>query len=167
MLPNAKHTVFLSIGSNIGDRLKNCKDAIENLADSKEITIIKKSSFYETEPWGDIEQNWFINCVVEIKTELDARNLLALLLTIEKRLGRNRVKKGGPRAIDMDILFFNGEIIKTDNLVVPHPFLHKRRFVLMPLNEVAPEFIHPVLKKTAADLLREANDTKKVIRCKN
>lgn len=167
MLPNAKHTVFLSIGSNIGDRLQNCKDAIENIADSKEIAIIKKSSFYETEPWGDIEQNWFINCVVEIKTEFDALNLLALLLNIEKRLGRNRVKKGGPRAIDMDILFFNGEIIRTDNLVVPHPFLEQRRFVLTPLSEIAPDFIHPVLKKSAADLLRQADDNKKVVRCKN
>lgn len=154
------HTVFLSIGSNVGDKLQNCKDAIENLADSKKITIIKTSSFYETEPWGDIDQDWFINCVVEIKTELDARNLLLLLLNIEKGLGRNRAKKGGPRAIDMDILFFNGEIIKTDNLVVPHPFLDKRRFVLAPLTEIAPDFIHPVLKKSVAELLKEVHDDK-------
>lgn len=165
MLPNAKHTVFLSIGSNVGDRLQNCKDAIENLADSKEITAIKTSSFYETEPWGDIEQDWFINCVIEIETELNADALLALIQNIEKRFGRNRVKKGGPRIIDFDIIFLNSEIIKTENLIVPHPLLHKRRFVLMPLSEIAPDCIHPVLKKSAADLLRQVDDNKKVVRC--
>lgn len=161
------HTVFLSIGSNVGDKLQNCKDAIENLAGSKKITIIKKSSFYETEPWGEIDQDWFINCVIEIETELNADALLALIQNIEKRFGRNRVKKGGPRVIDFDILFFNGETIKTENLIVPHPFLHKRRFVLMPLSEIAPDFIHPVLKKPAADLLMQVDDNKKVVRCKN
>ncbi|MBI5875598.1 MAG: 2-amino-4-hydroxy-6-hydroxymethyldihydropteridine diphosphokinase [Deltaproteobacteria bacterium] len=167
MPSSISHTVFLSIGSNIGDKLQNCKDAIENLAHSKGIRLIKASSFYETEPWGEIDQDWFINCVIEIETELDASALLALIQNIEKGLGRNRVKKGGPRSIDFDIIFFNGETIKTENLIIPHPLLHKRRFVLMPLSEIAPDFIHPVLKKSAADLLMQVDDNKKVGRCKN
>ncbi|MBI3756161.1 MAG: 2-amino-4-hydroxy-6-hydroxymethyldihydropteridine diphosphokinase [Deltaproteobacteria bacterium] len=161
------HTAFISIGSNIGDRFENCKKAIASLAGQEGITIVKTSSFYETEPWGEIEQGWFINCVVEIKTELVSKDLLVLLLTIEKEFGRNRAEKGGPRSIDFDIIFFNSEIIKTENLIIPHPLLHKRRFVLMPLSEIAPDVIHPVLKKSAADLLSQVNDDKKVVRCKN
>ncbi|MBI5327521.1 MAG: 2-amino-4-hydroxy-6-hydroxymethyldihydropteridine diphosphokinase [Deltaproteobacteria bacterium] len=158
------HTVFISIGSNIGDRLKNCKDAIDNLVHSKGIRFIKASSFYETEPWGEIEQNWFINCVVQVETTFDAESLLVLLQNIEMGFGRERIKKGGPRVIDFDILFLNSAIINTKNLIVPHPLLHKRRFVMMPLNEIAPDFIHPVLKKSAAELLRQVVDIKKVIR---
>ncbi|MBI5047933.1 MAG: 2-amino-4-hydroxy-6-hydroxymethyldihydropteridine diphosphokinase [Deltaproteobacteria bacterium] len=159
------HTVFISIGSNIGDRIKNCKNAIDNLAHSKGIKLIKASSFYETEPWGDIEQDWFINCVVQIETTFDAESLLVLLQNIEMGLGRERVKKGGPRVIDFDILFLNSETIKTENLIIPHPLLHKRRFVMMPLNEIAPGFVHPVLKKTVADLLKETDDNKMVTPC--
>ncbi|MBI3398583.1 MAG: 2-amino-4-hydroxy-6-hydroxymethyldihydropteridine diphosphokinase [Deltaproteobacteria bacterium] len=156
-------TVFISIGSNIGDRLENCKKAIENLANRKKIEIIKASSFYETEPWGEIEQDWFINCVVHIETTFNAEALLTLLHNIEKGFGRDTAQKGGPRVIDFDILFFNGEIIKTENLIIPHPLLQKRRFVLMPLNEIAPDFIHPVLKRSVADLLDGLDDDKKVI----
>lgn len=162
-----RHTAFLSIGSNIGDRLENCKKAIARLAGYEGIEIIKKSSFYETEPWGEIEQAWFFNCVIEIKTELVVKDLLFLLLNIEKEFGRNRAEKGGPRVLDIDILFFDKEIIQSEDMVIPHPFLHQRRFVLMPLSEIAPDFIHPVLKKNVADLLKETDDNKKVIHCKN
>ena len=158
------HTAFISIGSNIGDRLGNCKKAIKGLADNENIRLIKLSSFYETEPWGEIEQDWFINCVVNIETSLDAKALLALLQDIEKGLGRNRIKKGGPRVIDLDILFFNRDITEIKEIIIPHPLLHKRRFVLTPASEIAPDFIHPVLKKRVADLLRELDDNKKVIR---
>ncbi len=158
------HTAFISIGSNIGDKLENCRKAIERIVDGKSVKLVKMSSFYETEPWGEIEQDWFINCVVKIKTSLDAGTLLALLQNVEKGLGRNRIKKGGPRVIDLDILFFNRDITETKKVIIPHPLLHTRRFVLMPFNEIAPDFIHPVLRKKTADLLRESGDSKKVIR---
>jgi dihydroneopterin aldolase/2-amino-4-hydroxy-6-hydroxymethyldihydropteridine diphosphokinase len=159
-----KHTAFLSIGSNIGDRLQNCQKAIQNLARSKDIKLIKTSSFYETEPWGEIKQDWFINFAVKVETMLDAEDLLALLQDIEKGFGRKRIIKGGPRIIDFDVLFFNREIVETEKLSVPHPRLHERRFVLMPLNEIAPDFIHPVLKRTIKELLRDVDDDKKVVR---
>lgn len=158
------NTAFISIGSNIGDRLGNCKKAVEGFAENEDIQIIKTSSFYETEPWGEIEQDWFINCVIEIETTLDAKALLATLQNIEKGFGRNRINRGGPRVIDMDILFFNREIMESQDLIVPHPFLHKRRFVLTPLYEIAPDFIHPVLKMSVADLLRQVDDNKKIVR---
>ncbi|MEK7828704.1 MAG: 2-amino-4-hydroxy-6-hydroxymethyldihydropteridine diphosphokinase [Deltaproteobacteria bacterium] len=158
------HTVFISIGSNIGDRLENCKKAIKTLADNENIRLIKMSSFYETEPWGEIEQDWFVNCVVKIETSLDVKALFALLQDIEKGLGRNRGKKGGPRIIDLDILFFNRDITEIKEIIIPHPLLHKRRFVLTPASEIAPDFIHPVLKKRVDDLLKDLDDNKKVIR---
>ena len=158
------HTVFISIGSNIGDRLGNCKKAIKGLADNENIRLIKLSSFYETEPWGEIEQDWFINCAANIETTLDAKALFALLQDIEKGLGRNRGKKGGARVIDLDILFFNRDVTETKEIIIPHPLLHKRRFVLTPASEIAPDFIHPVLKKRVADLLRGLDDNKKVVR---
>ena len=158
------HTVFISIGSNIGDRLENCKKAIKGLSDNENTRLIKMSSFYETEPWGEIEQDWFVNCVVKIETSLDVKALFALFQDIEKGLGRNREKKGGPRIIDLDILFFNRDITEIKEIIIPHQLLHKRRFVLTPASEIAPDFIHPVLKKRVADLLRELDDSKKVIR---
>ncbi|HBR17526.1 MAG: 2-amino-4-hydroxy-6-hydroxymethyldihydropteridine diphosphokinase [Deltaproteobacteria bacterium RIFCSPLOWO2_12_FULL_43_16] len=162
-----QHTVFISIGSNIGDRLKNCKKAIENLVNRKRIKLIKASSFYETEPWGEIAQDWFINYVVQIETTFDAKAVLNLLQSIENGFGKKRIKKGGPRIIDFDILFFDEEVIGTENLNVPHPLLHKRRFVLMPLNEIASNFVHPVLKRSVANLLKGLDDSKKVARYYN
>lgn len=160
-------TAFISVGSNIGDRLENCKRAIESLARSYAIKVVKISSFYEAEPWGDVKQSWFINCVVAIETSLDGQALLALLHETEKGFGRSRAEKGGPRIIDLDILFLNGEIVKSGDLVVPHPLLHKRRFVLAPLNEIAPDFIHPVLKKPVHELLKDIDDNKKVFKVRN
>ena len=156
------HTAFISIGSNIGNRLDNCKKAIKDLADGEEVKLIKTSSFYETEPWGEIEQGWFINCVIEIETVLDAYRLFSVIRKVEEGFKRKRVKKGGPRIIDLDVLFFDREIINTEGLTIPHPLLHKRRFVLMPLNEIAPDLVHPVFKKSVADLLKALDDNKKV-----
>lgn len=157
-----QHTAFISIGSNIGNRLDNCKKAIKDLADGEEVKLIKTSSFYETEPWGKIEQGWFINCVIEIETVLDAYRLFSVIRKVEEGFKRKRVKKGGPRIIDLDVLFFDREIINTEGLTIPHPLLHKRRFVLMPLNEIAPDLVHPVFKKSVADLLKGLDDNKKV-----
>jgi len=158
-----KHIAFISIGSNIGDRLENCRNAIGSLANSKDVNLINASAFYETEPWGKIKQDWFINCVIELETNLDVHELLMLLQGVEKKLGRNNTEKGGPRVIDLDILFFNSEIIEAEEVVIPHPLLHKRRFVLTPLAEIASNFIHPVLKKSVSELLQEVDDDKKVL----
>jgi len=143
--------VYIGIGSNLGDRLANIDKALSLL--SSKCKIIKKSSIHETEPVGYKEQGKFLNGVVSVETELKADELMEFLLDIEKKLGRIREIKNGPRIIDLDILFYGDEVIDSDKLIVPHPKLHERLFVLEPLNEIAPEFIHPVLKKSVKELL--------------
>lgn len=165
------HTVFLSIGSNIGDTVKNCQMAMDLIERHEDIKIIKISSFYRTEPWGDIEQEWFVNCVARIETSSSAVHLLKRLQKIEDDLGRKRPPygsaKGCPRVIDIDILFFNNMVIEKDDLVIPHPLLHKRAFVLIPFLEIEPLFIHPVLNKTINQLKIELKDEKQVVRLEN
>ncbi|MBI5681777.1 MAG: 2-amino-4-hydroxy-6-hydroxymethyldihydropteridine diphosphokinase [Deltaproteobacteria bacterium] len=158
------HTAFLSIGSNIGDSVKNCQNTIKSIAGHEEMEVIRVSSFYSTEPWGDIEQEWFTNCVVKIKTSLHAFQLLRHLQQIERDLGREEFAKGLPRVIDIDILFFDNAVIGETILTIPHPHLHKRAFVLVPLMETDPLHIHPVIKKNIRELNQELEDRKKVIR---
>jgi len=164
---------FISIGSNLGDKINNCKRAVELLGTEDGVKVIKVSSLYNTEPWGGIEQDWFINCVAQIETSLDVYNLLKTTRLIEGLLGRRKGDKGKgqgsgrrylPRAIDLDILFYNRLVLETDGLIIPHPLLHKRRFVLTPLAEIAPDLIHPVLKRSVADLLRELEDNRRCIK---
>jgi 2-amino-4-hydroxy-6-hydroxymethyldihydropteridine diphosphokinase len=152
----------IGIGSNLGDALQNCKDAIESISRLSSVELIQPSSFYKTEPVGDIKQEYFINAVVEIKTELPARELLKTLQKIEKKMGRERSIKGGPRIIDLDIIFYGHEIIREKGLTVPHPEMHKRRFVLEPLNEIASYFIHPVFGVSVRGLKERLDDTKSV-----
>jgi len=152
----------IGIGSNLGDALQNCKDAIESISRLSSVELIQPSSFYKTEPVGDIKQEYFINAVVEIKTELPARELLKTLQKIEKKMGRERSIKGGPRIIDLDIIFYSQEIIREKGLTVPHPEMHKRRFVLEPLNEIASYFIHPVFGVSVRGLKDRLDDTKSV-----
>ncbi len=142
--------VYLSLGSNMGEREANLKAAIESLAALGKITAI--SSLYETEPVEFAAQPWFLNCVVELETEKMPRQLLAAILDIEKRLGRRRVQKKGPRTLDIDILFFGNSTVKTKGLTIPHPAMQERRFVLEPLAEIAPEMRHPILKHTMREL---------------
>lgn len=151
---------YIGIGSNLGNALQNCKCAIESLSHIEGILITRTSSFYKTEPVGIENQNYFINAVVEITTTLCARNLLQALQNIEKSMGRMREVKGGPRIIDLDLLFYGRDIIQEAGLAVPHPELHKRRFVLEPLNEIASYFIHPAFGISVRGLKNRLKDNK-------
>jgi 2-amino-4-hydroxy-6-hydroxymethyldihydropteridine diphosphokinase len=145
---------YIGIGSNLGNRQKNCLRAIE-LLEERGIIVKKKSSMYETEPWGVKNQPQFINMALEIETELEPHELLRTLKDVEKEVGRGVTFKWGPRIIDLDILLFNDLFLREDNLQIPHPLMHERDFVLKPLCEIAPERIHPLLKVSICDLLHE------------
>ena len=151
---------YIGIGSNLGNTLQNCKYAIESLSRINGINPTRTSSFYKTEPVGIEKQNYFINAVVEITTILSARDLLQALRKIEGDMGRKREIKGGPRIIDLDLLFYGQDVIREIDLVVPHPEIHKRRFVLEPLYEIASYFIHPVFGISIRGLRDRLNDTK-------
>jgi 2-amino-4-hydroxy-6-hydroxymethyldihydropteridine diphosphokinase len=147
-----KKTVYLSLGSNLGDRQANVRNAIGRLLELGD--VLEVSSLYETEPVEVTDQPWFLNCAVAVRTELMPRGFLAGILAIEKLMGRVRTQPKGPRVIDIDILLFGAQTINTPQLTVPHPAMVERRFVLEPLAEIAPEAVHPVSKKTVRELLR-------------
>ena len=159
----SEKTVYLSLGSNLGERAKNLRAAIAALADAG-VRVGKVSSFYETEPVDLREQPWFLNCAVEGKTELPASALLKKLREIETRMGSKKLVAKGPRLVDVDILLYGGETIETPQLQVPHPRMHSRRFVLVPLQEIAPQAVHPSLKRTVKQLLEETPDLSAVRR---
>src|ERR1700726_2104288 len=142
---------YLSLGSNIGDRETNLREAITRL--QSEGRGVSVSSVYETEPGECPDQAWFLNCALTLETTRTPRQLMSDILTIEQEMGRQRIQKKGPRIIDIDILLFSDEIIDSPDLTVPHPAMQRRRFVLEPLAEIAPEARHPVLKKTIRELL--------------
>ncbi len=146
--------VYLSLGSNKGDRIGYVQQATSLLGAAENISLIRTSAFYETEPWDMNSDTWFVNAVVEIKTSLSPEDLLAECKRIEHQLGRTHSdkKEYEDRTIDIDILFYNKDIINEDNLVIPHKFLHLRAFVLVPMLELNPDFIHPVLHKSISDL---------------
>ena len=148
---------YIGIGSNLGNRHENCMHAVE-LLEKRGVTVKKRSSLYETEPWGVNDQPRFINMVVQIETTLEPNELLRLLKGIEKEIGRQDSFRWGPRLIDLDILLFNTLVLNEENLHIPHPYLHEREFVLRPLNEIAPDVIHPVfhmsINKLAHNMLR-------------
>ena len=146
-------TAYLGLGSNLGDRQHNLERALELLEAGGGVEIVRRSSIYETEPQELKSQPWFLNMVVEIRTALFPMQLLARIARIESELGRQRVVAKGPRTVDIDILLFGNFVIDTPKLMVPHPGLTERRFVLEPLVELAPELRHPVLRKTMRELL--------------
>jgi 2-amino-4-hydroxy-6-hydroxymethyldihydropteridine diphosphokinase len=144
-------TVYIGIGSNLGDRGENCIRAIE-LLEQRGIPVKKRSSLYETEPWGVKDQPLFLNMAIEIETALSPRDLLKILKETEQEIGRETSSQWGPRIIDLDILLFNTDIVDEDTLSIPHPFMHERDFVLKPLSEIAPDAEHPVLHKSIREL---------------
>jgi 2-amino-4-hydroxy-6-hydroxymethyldihydropteridine diphosphokinase len=154
-------TVYLSLGSNVGDRPENLKDAIAALVDA-EVEVRRVSSIYETEPVDLQEQPWFLNCVVEAQTKLPPLDLLHALRAIEARMGSEKLVVKGPRLIDLDILLYGDKTIDTPELQVPHPRMHLRRFVLVPLAEIAPRARHPRSGQSAAEMLASAADESKV-----
>jgi 2-amino-4-hydroxy-6-hydroxymethyldihydropteridine diphosphokinase len=155
------NNVYLLIGGNMGDRLKNLSESTGWI--EKEVgAIVKKSSIYETAAWGVTDQPSFLNQVLFVSTKLSAEDVLKTILPIEEKMGRKRVEKMGPRTIDIDILFYNNEITSLPNLSIPHPHIANRRFVLEPLAEIAPAFVHPVLQKNVAELLNDCPDTLEV-----
>lgn len=151
------NTAYLLTGGNIGDRMNyllRAKEAISKNCGR----VLKQSSVYETAAWGNENQNAFLNQVLKIETPLNAVELLNAVLQIEQQLGRKREQKYGPRTIDIDILFFNEEVINQHGLKLPHPELQNRRFVLVPLNEIAADRMHPVLRKPVSQILEECSD---------
>ena len=154
-------TTYLSLGSNKGDRAHYIARAIEALG-ANGIKVMRQSRLYETEPVETTSKAWFLNCVIEAETKLLPPQLMHTLLDIERSLGRRRRVLRGPRFIDMDVLLYDDGVVSTGQLVIPHPRMAQRRFVLVPFAEIAPEARHPVLKKSIAELLEETPDRSEV-----
>lgn len=151
------NTTYLLLGSNMGNPKQKLAQASTLIA--KAIgPIIRSSSIYSTQAWGNTNQPDFLNQIIIISTQLNPQKTIRVILNIEKKMGRLRTLKNAPRVIDIDILFFNKETIATDELTVPHPLMQERRFVMTPLNELSPNFIHPVLNKSVHQLMKGCKD---------
>jgi len=150
---------FIAIGSNLGDRIANVKKAVLRAADEVKATLVFMSSFYETEPWGIKEQGPFVNAVMGVETELPPAALLAHLKSVEAGMGRQKAERWGPRVIDLDIIFYGGLVMDEKGLTIPHPSAHERAFVMVPLAEIAPDFIHPVIGRSAAEIAKSLDSS--------
>jgi 2-amino-4-hydroxy-6-hydroxymethyldihydropteridine diphosphokinase len=166
-----KVKAFISIGSNLGERVKNCEGAVKRISGNPAVKLIKKSSFYESSPWGRTDQPPFINGALEVETSLKPRELLEFLKALEVELGRRPPEtpeeRWGPRVIDMDIVFYGDQVIEEEGLTIPHPHAHERGFVMVPLGEIAPDLIHPVLKKKVSELaggLKDRGEVKRLVK---
>jgi len=153
---------FLGIGSNIGDAAANCAAAERHISDIGGVAVLRRSSLYRTQPVGFEEQEWFVNGVIEVRTALGPRPLMDAILGVEDKMGRTRNGKWRPRIIDIDILLYGQVVMDEEDLVIPHPRLHKRRFVLVPLDEIAPHAIHPAFGVSVRGLLDRLQDTNTV-----
>lgn len=158
----AQHIAYLGTGTNIGDRLQNLRQVNQEI-ERQVGKIISQSQVYTTEAWGIKDQGQFFNQVLKVHTPFTADELLKKVLDIELQMGRRRVQKWGPRLIDIDILYYDDLVISEDHLKVPHPFIVERNFVLVPLTEIAPDFIHPLLKKSNKELMESSSDGLKCI----
>jgi 2-amino-4-hydroxy-6-hydroxymethyldihydropteridine diphosphokinase len=152
--------VFLGLGSNIGKKEEYINKALTFI--SELYTVKKISHLYLTEPVSTIKQDWFLNCVVEIQTDIDPKKLLFTVKSIERKLGRTKTVKNEPRTIDIDILFYGDCVLKTKNLIIPHPLIQERLFVLQPMMDINPDFIHPVFKRSIHELYHDHPWTEKV-----
>jgi len=161
-----EHQAYLSIGSNRGDKRKNLDEAVNRLAGHERIKVMSISSFYMTEPQNFKDQDWFLNAALKIKTELGPEDLLVVLKQLEKSLDKDgKAFRFGPRTIDLDIIYYDSLVLKTGALEIPHPRMHERCFVLVPLCDIGPQEIHPVLKLSSDELLKkiELQETQKVM----
>ena len=165
MLDLDLHIAYISAGSNMGDRLQNCRKGIEALTEAGNARILAQSRIYATEPVDYQDQDWFINMVVKLETTNDPFELLDEIKRIQRAAGRKRdVIRFGPRVLDLDIIFFDDLVLDSDSLVLPHPRMHQRRFVLQPICDIDPTIVHPVLKKDMQSLLADlGKDEQKVI----
>jgi 2-amino-4-hydroxy-6-hydroxymethyldihydropteridine diphosphokinase len=158
------HITYIGIGSNLGDKLHHCEKAISEILKIDRHKLIAKSSLFKTQPIGYTSQDWFVNGVIKIETDLEAPKLLRTLKDIESLLGRTKTFRWGPRTIDLDILFFDDAEIYTEELQIPHPLIQDRQFVLVPLAEIDRNLIHPVLKKTVQELLNNFKEDQGVVK---
>ena len=162
---SAPKRVFLSLGSNLGDRRTLIRKALQALSGAG-VNVLRVSSLYRTEPVDLRNQPWFINCVAKVETELSPRGLLRLLKSMERALGRRRGTPKGPRRIDIDILLYENVVVRSRALTIPHARMKERKFVLVPLREIAPILLHPAARKTVSTMLRETADVSKVVKLK-
>lgn len=153
---------YVGLGANMGRPTSQCLEATQRMRATDGIHVVRRSSLYRSEPVGDQQQDWFVNAVVEIRTVLQPGDLLQALLTIERTMGRDREARRGPRIIDLDILLYGQQVIEGPDIVIPHPELHQRRFVLVPLHQIAPYVIHPAFGVSVHGLLDRLEDDYKV-----
>ncbi|CAN2039823.1 2-amino-4-hydroxy-6-hydroxymethyldihydropteridinediphosphokinase [Candidatus Magnetomoraceae bacterium gMMP-15] len=158
------HIAYMAVGSNIGQKLNNCINGIKNLINNTGSVLKAHSDFYKTEPLYVEDQDWFVNGVFKIKTNLDPFELLDQAKAVERDAGRDfKTIRFGPRILDLDILFFDDLVINTNKLILPHPKIHERRFVLQPICDIEPDLVHPVLNKTMSQLFINLKDSEKMV----
>ena len=162
-----RHIAYIGVGSNLGDKLRQCEQSLREILRVDHHRLLARSSFYKTQPLGFLDQDWFVNGAIKIETFLEPLELLRSLKEIELKLGRKESFRWGPRAIDLDILFFDDETIRTGELIIPHPRLEERQFVLVPLVEIDCYLIHPVLQKTVLQLLQSLKEDQGVEKLQN
>jgi 2-amino-4-hydroxy-6-hydroxymethyldihydropteridine diphosphokinase len=163
ILKKEMNKVYILLGTNLGEKITNLKTACDKISSTCG-KIVQRSSLYETTPWGNSDQPVFVNGVIELETLLSSEVLLHQLLEIEKQMGRIRIQKWGERLIDLDILYYNDFIASSETLKIPHPELQNRNFTLVPLCEIAPDFIHPIFQRTTQELLKDCTDKETVIK---